>query len=199
MKGRNFSSISTWGDRHASEQIVIKFHSETRHKKRLERLVDELMASKTHDCNGNTVPLSSLVTQRDQSNLIRLLGAKGSYSSMLKLLRHFHYHLHRGAKVNNNDDKSSSASQNIINSGVYQYTAAMTALAQSSNPRWKTQAVDLLDEMDDLHIPPNTYTFTAIFLAVDGGKAAVEILQRAKRYPDTVDIGTHIQFGHTCM
>ncbi len=183
IRGRKLSSKG--GDRYASQQILIKFEAETRNKRRLENLVDELVASETHDKDGSPVSLSSLVIPRDQSNLIRLLGAKGSYSSMLKLLRHFH----KGKNEN-------GGSQN----GVYAYTAAITALAQSSNPRWKSQAVGLLDEMDELSILPNTFTFTAVFLAINGGKAAVEILQRAKRYPKTVEIGVHVYNSaiHAC-
>ena len=63
----------------------------------------------------------------------------------------------------------------------YAYTAAIIVLTKSSSKRWKAQAIALLDEMDSKHIEPNTYTYTAAFHAVDGGKAALELLNRAKR------------------
>lgn len=82
----------------------------------------------------------------------------------------------------------------------YAYTAAITALAQASNQSLRSQAIKLLDEMDDKGIPPNTYAFTAAFLAVDGGKPALELLKRAKRHAKTVEIGVHLYNSaiHAC-
>ena len=140
-------------------------------RKDLENLTQELIASTTLDTSGTSIPLSSILMPRDQSNLIRLLGSKGvgAYTTMLKLLHHL---------VN---DASMS-----VSGCQYAYTAAIIVLAKSSSKRWKAQAIALLDEMDSKHIEPNTYTYTAAFHAVDGGKAALELLNRAKRKRSTV-------------
>ena len=140
-------------------------------RKDLENLTQELIASTTLDTSGTSIPLSSIIMPRDQSNLIRLLGSKGvgAYTTMLKLLHHL---------VN---DASMS-----VSGCQYAYTAAIIVLAQSSSKRWKAQAIALLDEMDSKHIEPNTYTYTAAFHAVDGGKAALELLNRAKRKRSSV-------------
>ena len=140
-------------------------------RKDLENLTQELIASTTLDMSGTSIPLSSIIMPRDQSNLIRLLGSKGvgAYTTMLKLLHHL---------VN---DASMS-----VSGCQYAYTAAIIVLAKSSSKRWKAQAIALLDEMDSKHIEPNTYTYTAAFHAVDGGKAALELLNRAKRKRSSV-------------
>jgi pentatricopeptide repeat protein len=164
-----------------SQRILINFQSAMEEQK-LENLTDELVACKTLNAKGDRIPLSAIILPRDQTSLIRLLGAKGAYTSMLNLLRHL------------------EESMNISGS-QYAYTAAITALAQSSNRRWRAQAITLLDEMDEKAIPPNTYTFTATFLAVDGGKAALELLNRAKSSKSkSVEVGIHLYNGaiHAC-
>ncbi len=116
------------GDRFASQQILQTFQSSSASISELERVTDELV---TLECNNGvqTVPLSSLVLPRDQSNLIRLLGSQHAYTSMLKLLRHFHKHEHDG----DGTDSDYSGSGSTSDSGVYAYTAAIMALAKSTN------------------------------------------------------------------
>jgi pentatricopeptide repeat protein len=49
-----------------------------------------------------------------------------------------------------------------------------------------------MDEMDARGIPPNTYTFTAAFMSVDGGKSAMALLNRSHGYKESVEVGVHL-------
>lgn len=129
--------------------------------------------------NGNDEfqkTLVSLLTPRDQTNLIRYLGSRGLYYTMSCLLRHLATNLNFYTPSNESDGK------NMYNNIQYAYSAAITALAQSTNPKYRTRTLLLLDEMDDFGIPPNSYIITAIFLSIDGGKGAREMLKRARIY-----------------
>jgi pentatricopeptide repeat protein len=167
-------------DRNISQNILLNFQSATS-KKTLDSLASELIEMKTVNTKGTEIALSELMLPRDQTSLIRLLGAKGCYKAMMNLLRNL-------AKIMD------------VSAQQYAYTAAITSLAQASNPRIKVQAIKLLDEMDVNAIPPNTYTFTAAFLAVDGGKAAIELLKRAKEHTDSIEIDVHLYNSciHAC-
>ncbi len=152
-----------------------------RNKKALQSITDELIACVTSSAEGDRISLSSIIVPRHQTSLIRLLGAKGAYKTMLDLLHHF------------------EKSMNVAGA-QYAYTAAITALAQTPNKKWRDHAMSLLDEMDQKQIPPNTYTFTAAFLAVDG-KDALDLLNRAKASKSKfVEVGIHLYNGaiHAC-
>ena len=118
----------------------------------------------------------AIIGARDVTSLVRLLGARQAYDAMLKFVRHPSTH-----------------------PTVFSYTAAIASLAQSTNPKYRSQSVSLLDEMDDLGIEPNTYTFTAVLLGVDGGKGAMKMMKRAQQY-QSVDINCFLYNAaiHAC-
>ena len=107
--------------------------------------------------------LTSLLTPRDQTNLVRLLGSRGMFYTMLSLVKNI------SVNINLVDSKKRNAG---INNMQYLYAAAMTALAKSPNPKYRMRCSLLLDEMDELNIVPNSYVITALFLSIDGGEAA---------------------------
>ena len=113
---------------------------------------------------------------REATDLVRLLGARQAYKAMLKFVRHPATH-----------------------QTVFSYTAACASLAQSPKPKYRSQSASLLDEMDALDIQPNTYTFTAILLGIDGGKGAMKMMKRARQY-DSVDINCFLYNAaiHAC-
>ena len=113
---------------------------------------------------------------REATDLVRLLGARQAYEAMLKFVRHPATH-----------------------QTVFSYTAACASLAQSPKPKYRSQSASLLDEMDALDIQPNTYTFTAILLGIDGGKGAMKMMKRARQY-DSVDINCFLYNAaiHAC-
>jgi pentatricopeptide repeat protein len=174
-RGKYFRSNAS-----VSQRILINFQSATS-KQALQNLTRELINMKTTNKKGTDIALSELIIPRDQTSLIRLLGANGCYKSMICLLRHL-------------------AVKMDISAAQYAYTAAITAIAQASNQRIRVQAIRLLDEMDAKSIPPSTYTFTAVFLSVDGGKAAMDLLKRAKEHKDLIEIDVHLYNSciHAC-
>ena len=177
-RGKYFRS-----DRNISLKILLNFQSASG-KKTLDTLASELIGMKTVNTKGMEIALSELMLPRDQTSLIRLLGAKGCYKAMMNLLRNL-------------------ADQMDVTAAQYAYTAAITSMAQASNQKIRVQAIKILDEMDANSIPPNTYTFTAAFLAVDGGKAAIELLKRAKEqhlHTDSIEIDVHLYNSciHAC-
>ncbi len=138
-----------------------------------------------NDASKRTRTLISLMTPRDQTSLIRYLGSRGLYYTMSCLLKHLVEELELHTPTN--EDSTTNEYANI----QYAYSAAITSLAQSSNPKYRMRATSLLDEMDSLGIPPNSYIITATFLSVDGGKASREMIKRARSYKG-IDIDVRV-------
>lgn len=134
----------------------------------LNRMVDDVLSKLDNE--------EAIISSRDVTNLVRLLGARQAYDAMLKFVRHPSTH-----------------------PTVFSYTAAVASLAQSTNRKYRSQSASLLDEMDGLGIQPNTYTFTAVLLGVDGGKGAMKMMKRARQY-ESVDINCFLYNAaiHAC-
>ena len=168
---------------------------------------------KTHKNGDNndlkerkTRRLASLITPRDQTTIIRLLGSRRLFYTMLCFLKYLATNFDRDEKRkkenkigSNNEESNIDYHSNFYKNMQYAYTAAITALAQSPNPKYRMRAILLLDEMDQLNIPPNSYVLTAIFLSIDGGKAARELLKRAKAYANIeVDVRLYNSAIYAC-
>lgn len=159
----------------------------------LEAIIDFLISNtisvetNDKDSDGNKVKttknLTSLIAPRDQTELIQLLGSRGMFYTMLCFLKQLSINLDRSE----NKDESDFFYRDI----QYAYTAGIKALAQSPNPKYRMRTALLLDDMDELFIPPNSYVITAVFLAVEGGKAARELLERARKYT-SVEVDVHV-------
>ena len=132
----------------------------------LSRMVDDLLSSPSNKENTAT---SALMRRKDATTLVRWLGTRGAYKAMLRFVR---------------SPRSDPT--------VFSYTAAITSLALSKDPEYRSQSKILLDEMDALGIPPNTFTFTGAMLAVEGGSDAVEMLERAKKYGESVERNVYL-------
>lgn len=164
-------------------------------KKCLKEVIDFLMANtipndamgrNNNNDDDNSVYLTSLLQPRDQTDLIRMLGSRGMFYTMECLLKHI--------AINSTRDQ-----KDRIKNMQYAYTAAITALAKSANPKYRQRSELLLDEMDHLGIPPNSYVITAILLAVEGGKAAKELIQRANGYSGIeVDVNVYNSAIYAC-
>ena len=133
--------------------------------------------------------LISLLTPRDQTNLIRYLGSRGLFYTMQCLLKHLATNL--DLYTSTNESKNHNEKKNKYNNIQYAYSAAIQALAQSTNPKYRMRTSLLLDEMDHFGIPPNSYIITAIFLSIDGGKASREMIQRARSY-DGIEVDARV-------
>jgi pentatricopeptide repeat protein len=165
-----------------SREIIQLFQS-VQNRQALEALTCELVDSVTVSRAGEEMSLTKWMLPTDQTFLINLLGSRHCYDAMMKLLRHFTKHL-------------------SVRDAQYAYTAAIRSFSQSSNESIRVRAIDLIDEMDARGIPPNSYVFTAAFLSVDGGKAAMQLLKKAQTYQDDghVEIGVHLYNAciHAC-
>jgi len=166
-----------------SHEIIKLFQSIRNQRRSLEGLTRELIDAVTTSRNGeSTMFLTELMIPADQTSLIGLLGSKDCHESMLKLLRH-------------------CTNKMSIRDAQYAYTAAIRSLAQSSSENIRRQAIGLIDEMNANGIPPNTYTFTAAFLSVGGGKASMQLLNKAQdEYKGHVDSDIHLYNAciHAC-
>jgi len=98
------------------------------------------------------------LSSRGETDLIRLLGSQRAYQPMIFLLDH-----------------SSNGPS------VHSYTSAIAALSQSSHNNDRKKALKLLDIMPEHGIIPNSFTFTAAFLAVDGPVKAREMMNRIRK------------------
>jgi pentatricopeptide repeat protein len=68
---------------------------------------------------------------------------------------------------------------------VFVYTSTISVLANSKTKRH--EAMELLDEMNDIGVQPNAYTFTALFNSVDGAQASTKLLERIRKdYPQVL-------------
>jgi len=161
------SDRSPYNRRRKDESIISSF-SAVDNVEQLSTMVDDLIC-KLENSSGSSSSASRLISPREVTSLIRLLGARGAYDAMLKFLRH------PASRPN-----------------VFSYTAACASLAQSSNPTYRSQSASLLDEMDRMGIQPSTYTFTAIMLGVDGGADAMKMMEKARQYGDSVDMNVFI-------
>ncbi len=169
--------------RHTISKEILGLCEQIEDKQCLKEVIDFLMT--------NTIPndanyLTSLLQPRDQTDLIRMLGSRGMFYTMECLLKHIAINSTRHQK-------------NRIKNMQYAYTAAITALAKSANPKYRQRSELLLGEMDHLGIPPNSYVLTAILLAVEGGKAAKDLIQRAYGYSGIeVDVNVYNSAIYAC-
>jgi pentatricopeptide repeat protein len=126
----------------------------------------------------NTISMVQFMTPRDQSDLIRLLGKSSLYTHIIEFLKHLN---------GSNDDK------------IYSYTTAILAVASS---KFKKRAMQLLDEMEERQIIPNTYTYTATFLSIDDATEALNLLSRARRQgrtrKDLINVHLYNAAIHSC-
>lgn len=124
--------------------------------------------------------MSDLIIPKDQTSIIRLLGAKGCYKAMMAMLHHF---LPKTDEIE----------------GQFLYTAALTAFAQSKTPKKRENAIRILDEMDENGVRPNGYTLTAAFLSIDGGRKAMALWDRVKSYERRGDITLDVHLYNSCI
>ena len=145
-------------------------------------MVDEFIAIRGKNNDGIChPPLSTILSARDETNLIRLLGARGAYDAMLKYLRFLA-----------SDKYMLLSTDHLSGASVFAYTAAITALAQSSDRRYRSKSKRLLKEMEENGVQPNSFAFTALFLSVDGGSEAKKMMGIAKNYIGSEEIGVHL-------
>lgn len=168
-------------DRFISRQIMTLFQKSRRNSH--SDLMDELLAykiqvsTKSGD-DENSIYLMQFMTPRDQSDLIRLLGKSELYAYIIQFLNFLN-----GSKR----DK------------MYSYTTAIHVFASS---KFKERAIQLLDEMEEQQIIPNTYTYTATFLALDNASDCLNLLSRARqqgrRSPDLINVHLYNAAIHAC-
>jgi len=175
----NYSQIKT---HKISRQVLFHFQK-MENEPFLQEMIQDIISLQI-DCRPNgtkddgKVYFASLLTPRDQTNIIRLLGSRQLYETMHCFLNFL-----------------TSSRNNILPQNhrhfQYAYAAAISALAQSSDQKYRRKAISLLDEMDKLGIEPNSYVITAVFLSIDGGIAVREMLKRVRSYK-TIQIDIHI-------
>ena len=166
-------------DKFISRQIMKLFQKSRRQS--YADLMDELLSYKIQipTSNGeNAVFMVQFMTPRDQSDLIRLLGKSKLYQQIIDFLKHLN-----GSK----------------NDKIYSYTTAILALSSS---KFKKRAIQLLDEMEQQQIIPNTYTYTAAFLSLDDATECIDLLSRARRqgrtYKGLVNVHLYNAAIHSC-
>jgi len=153
-KRSKFSSNRNNGS--SNNVSIMYLLKKSRTKREIEVLVDEIIIPSLS--NG----LSNLkVSKNESSNIdisskqltqvIDYLGTRSCISSMLKVLR------------------QASRKDCVILCGIHSFNAAILQLAKSDQ---KVHVISLLKEMKLFRLNPNSYTFTALFLAVDGGSEA---------------------------
>lgn len=137
--------------------------------------------------------ITTRITPRDASSLIRLLGRHGALTSMLKFLRRFCHDIH---EINDPSSGSTSRSEVADEAVLYAYTAAIAACSkpapssllsskhpnQISNSQYRSKAflLQLLDEMENGYgnrILPNSYTLSAVLIGIDDGLDALNLLE----------------------
>ena len=145
---------------------------------------------KNRDPSPNNI--TSRITPRDASALIRLLGRQGALTSMLEFLRRFCEDLNDATSSETSTSQRNDAERSIL----YAYTAAIaacskpapTSLSSSIDPnqidnsqyRSKEYLLQLLDEMENgfgTRILPNSYTLSAVLIGVDDGLEALGLLE----------------------
>lgn len=166
-------------DVNLSRQILSIFHSKS-WKQDLEEVTKDLIQYKIRNFQQETISMSDLITPKDQTSIIRLLGAKGCYKAMMAMLHHFL------PKMDEIDCQ-------------FLYTAALTAFAQSKTPKSREYAIRILDEMDENGVRPNGYTLTAAFLSIDGGRKAMALWDRVKSYERRGDITLDVHLYNSCI
>jgi hypothetical protein len=128
----------------------------------MDQWMDELIGHSENNPNNNGEQGEGeyLLTAREQTNLIRLLGSRGAHDTMLRYLDHL---------------SSSSPQTSLQDNGVFWYTASIGALTKS--PKYRGKALGLLDKMDRLDIVPNAYTFTALFTGIHGRQNTLKLME----------------------
>jgi len=211
-KGVDKSSLS-----YQSRQIINSFEEACQKRpyfdddnnitSRLDNMVQDLLGKQillaqnedeveTKDDTNNNSPqlITSRITPRDASSLIRLLGRHGALTSMLVFLRRFCHDIH---EINTaSSDSSTSRSEEAEEAILYAYTAAIAAfskplpssLLSSKDPnqignsqyRSKVFLLQLLEEMENgfgTRILPNSYTLSAVLIGIDDGLDALNLLE----------------------
>ena len=164
-----------------STHVVTAFHH-AKSSAVLTDMIDDFIAIKGKSNDGIChPPLSATLSGREETNLIRLLGVRGAYDAMLKYLQYLA-----------SDQYISISTDQLSGATVFSFTAAITALSQSSDQRYRRMAKQLLKQMEGLGVRPNSFTFTALFLSVDGGKQANEMMNIAKKSIVKDEIGVHL-------
>ncbi len=174
---------------------------------RLDNLVQDLLGEdliptdnmdgsvEANDDDTKNELITSRITPRDASSLIRLLGRHGALTSMLTFLRRFCHDIH---EINTDSSGSTSRSKVADEAILYAYTAAIAACSKpqpnslvlsSQHPnqsqgdsqyRSKAFLLQLLEEMENGYgsrILPNSYTLSAILIGIDDGLEAHELLE----------------------
>eukprot|EP00986_Skeletonema_menzelii_P012920 scaffold7298_cov150-Skeletonema_menzelii.AAC.20 len=175
---------------------------------RLDNLVRDLLAEdllptqnedsvEANDGSRNELPchnITSRITPRDASSLIRLLGRHGALTSMLTFLRRFCHDIHEINIVGSGSTTQSKVAEEAI---LYAYTAAIAACSKpqpnslvlsSQHPnqrgdsqyRSKAFLLQLLEEMENGYgkrILPNSYTLSAVLIGIDDGLDALKLLE----------------------
>lgn len=159
--------------------------------------------------NNSSVPdsITSRITPRDASSLIRLLGRNGAFASMLLFLRRFCHDIIEVSDDNNDKTNNVNSNRGTTTTKIsrkdaneailYAYTAAIaacskpspTTISSSKDPnytidnsqhRTKTFLLDLLQEMEHgfgTRILPSSYTLSAVLIGLDDGIEGLNLLE----------------------
>lgn len=172
---------------------------------RLDEMVQNLLDGKDTIDNSNRLNLpdsvTSWITARDASTLIRLLGRNGALTSMIAFLRRFCRDTVEAADERTNVTASGTgvmiSRAQAEEAILYAYTAAIaacskpasTSLSSSKDPnhmdnsrfRSKEFLLQLLEEMEHgfgSRILPSSFTLSAVLLGIDDGLEALNLLEK---------------------
>lgn len=126
--------------------------------------IAKLLKASKSEREMNQILRNAKLSPRDESDLVRILGSRCAYDPMLFLL----YNSPNGPNV-------------------HSYTSAIASLAHSSSPDYRKQALKVLDSMSNKGVVPNSFTFTAAFLAVDGAAQAIEMMKKIDILSEEID------------
>ena len=154
---------------------ILRLCEDEENNETLEAIISYLVTTSLSSHEEEHISLTSLLSPRDQTFIVKDLGSRGLYYSMNMFLK----------RITNTFLISINGGRDIDYTNMqYAYTAAITALSRSQNQKHRTRAMLALDEMDKFGIPPNSFVITALFLSVDGGKAARALMKRCRTYPN---------------
>lgn len=183
LKGQDFIDKNVRPNVSISRQILHIFQSSSRkfHSELMNELLSyKIAVSTSTEVEQIMIALVQFMTPRDQSSLIRILRKSEMYHDILDFLNYLN---------------GSHADQ------VYSYTTAILALSASTDLKHKIVKL-LIDMEEKKNIIPNTYTYTAAFLAIDKAEESFALLSRArergKSQPDLVSVHLYDAAIHAC-
>lgn len=157
---------------------------------------DNLAGAKDDNKHRLSDNITSRITPRDASSLIRLLGRHGALKSMITFLRRFCHDINEASNETKANSVRTFREGEAEEAILYAYTAAIAAcskplpnsLSSSKDPNYvdnsqyrsKAFLLQLLEEMEngfDNRILPSSYTLSAILIGIDDGLDALNLLE----------------------